>query len=273
MLADLDETLRQLLLRHVPLDPTEVEISFEAPDREWSGRLSRPAVNCFLYDIRENHRLRPSPREIRRVNGVATTHAGPLRFDVTYQVTVWARAREDEHRLLWRVLAALARHPTLPTELLQGALKQQPLPIPTWISQPEHMPQNYADLWQALDNRIRPSLTYVLTLALDPEVTYTSPLVLSDRPTVNLDNLDRHQVAEALQIRGQVRDREDPTRAIAGALVLLVETGARARTDEEGYFRISHAPRGPVTLVVRAPGRTETTWQVTVPSPTCNLEV
>lgn len=273
MLADLDETLRQMLLRHVPLDPTEVEISFEAPDREWSGRLSRPAVNCFLYDVRENHRLRPSGWEIRRENGVATKHSGPLRFDVTYQITVWARAREDEHQLLWRVLAALVKHPTLPADLLQGNLKQQPVPIPAWVSQPEHMPQNYADLWQALDNRIRPSLTYVLTLALDPEIGYTSPLVLSDRPTVDMGNLDRHEMAEAHQIRGQVRDRQDPTKVIAGALVLLRETGARARTDDEGRFTFSGAPRGPVTLVVRAPGRTETTWPINVPDPSCELDV
>jgi len=33
-------------------------LSFEEPDREWSGRLSRPTVNCFLYDVRENHEFR-----------------------------------------------------------------------------------------------------------------------------------------------------------------------------------------------------------------------
>src|SRR5262245_30895362 len=100
MLADLDETLRQLLILEAGLDPNEIEISFEAPDREWSGRLSRPAVNCFLYDLRENQRLRPSGYEIQRdpagQNGKpsATRTKGHLRFDVTYQVTVWARARE-----------------------------------------------------------------------------------------------------------------------------------------------------------------------------------
>ncbi len=51
MFADLDETIRDLLIKNVPIDLTEVDISFEAPDREWSGRLSRPTVNCFLYDV------------------------------------------------------------------------------------------------------------------------------------------------------------------------------------------------------------------------------
>src|SRR5579872_2360538 len=58
MFADLDETIRQLLIHGVPLDLSEVDVSFDAPDREWSGRLSRPTVNCFLYDVRENLEMR-----------------------------------------------------------------------------------------------------------------------------------------------------------------------------------------------------------------------
>jgi hypothetical protein len=177
--ADLDSTLRTLLIRHVPLDLTEVDVSFDTPDREWSGRLNRPCVNCFLYDIRENHHLRETNWEVKRTNGTVTATKAPMRFDVTYQVTVWARQAEDEHRLLWRVLAALARHPLIPDDVTQGALKDQPFPIQAWTSQPDHTPRNMSDLWQAIDNRIRPSLTYVVTLALDPNVSYTSPVTLS----------------------------------------------------------------------------------------------
>ena len=179
LFADLDSTLRSLLIRHVPLDLADVDISFDTPDREWSGRLNRPAVNCFLYDIRENHKLRETNWEVTRKNGAVTSTKAPFRFDVTYQVTVWARQAEDEHRLLWRTLAALARNPLMPEEVLQGQLREQPFPVPTWISQPDHTPRNMSDLWQAIDNRIRPSLTYVVTLALDPNVTYTTPVVLS----------------------------------------------------------------------------------------------
>src|SRR5689334_20421020 len=53
-IADLDEGLRDLLrsdLRRHGFDG--VEISFDAPTREWAGRLTGPAVNLFLYDIRE----------------------------------------------------------------------------------------------------------------------------------------------------------------------------------------------------------------------------
>ncbi len=115
MFADLDETIRQLLIKQVPLDLSEVDVSFEAPDREWSGRLSRPTINCFLYDVRENLDLRATDFETMRNNGKGTSTAKrfPARIDATYQVTIWARAPEDEHQLLWRVLVVLYRNPVL----------------------------------------------------------------------------------------------------------------------------------------------------------------
>jgi hypothetical protein len=179
MLADLDETIRQILIRDVPLDLADVDISFDAPDREWSGRLSRPTVNCYLYDVRENHEFRETDWEVQRTNEGVVRHKAPLRIDVSYQVTVWARGAEDEHGLLWRVLSALLRKPILPADILQGELKDQPFPIPARSAQPELGPKNAAELWQALDNRIRPGLTYVVTLALSPDVRSASPLVFT----------------------------------------------------------------------------------------------
>jgi hypothetical protein len=274
LFADLDETLRQLLVRHVPLDPSEIEISFDTPDREWSGRLSRPAVNFFLYDVRENHKLRVAQWDVRR-NSEGRTAArvkGPHRIDVAYQVTTWARAREDEHRLLWRVLAALMRSPILPRELLVGGLLQQPFAIPAHVGQPEHVPSNVGDLWHALDNRIRPALTYVITLALDPELVVTSPLILT-APKIGIRQIDQAEVRDGLTVRGRVRDRHDPARIVPGALVLLSETGDRAMTDEEGRFRFAGVPRGPITLVVRAAGRAEISLATRAPADSYELEV
>ena len=66
MIADLDESIRQLLIAEMPLKNGEVEISFDQPKREWSSRLSRPTVNFFLYDLRENTILRQQSWERRR---------------------------------------------------------------------------------------------------------------------------------------------------------------------------------------------------------------
>lgn len=274
MFADLDETLRQLLVRNVPLDPAEIEISFEAPDREWSGRLSRPTINCFLYDVRENVRLRTIGWDVRRnqANNTATRQRTALRVDATYQITAWARVPEDEHRLLWRVLFALARYSAIPVDILQGELQNQPMPVPLSVAQPDQMPANFADLWQALDNRIRPVLTCVVTLVLDPEIAITSPLTMA-APRVGLKSQDAREVEADLLVRGRVRDQQDVSRAIAGALVLLQETGDRVLTDENGAFSFANAPRGPITLVVRATDRAEVAKQVIVPAATYDLDI
>jgi hypothetical protein len=275
LFADLDESIRQLLIQHVPLDPSEIEISFDTPDREWSGRLTRPTVNCFLYDVRENLKLRKLGWETRRdvANNVGTRVRPPMRVDATYQITAWSRAREDEHLLLWRLMLALARFPTLPETVLQGDLMtKQPMPIPTSVAQPDQMPANYADLWQALDNRIRPVLTYVVTLVLDPESIFSSPLTLK-APSVGVDGFDRRDQLKAAVVQGKVRDRADRQRAIAGALVVLAETGDRVLTDGDGQFSFPNVGRGKVTLIVRAQGRAEATRSIAVPSPEYDLEV
>jgi len=272
VLADLDETVRQLLMRYVPVDPAAIDISFDLPDREWSARLTRPTVNCFLYDVRENHRLRASTWETRRDASTATRLKGPLRIDATYQVTTWARANDDQHRLLWRVLAALARHPTLTPDVLVGELKEQALPVSTSVAQPDQTPANIGDFWNAVDNRVRPVLTYVVTLSLDPEVVVNSKLTLF-APTVNVVQRERAEIEHGFTIRGRVRDRSDPRRIMTGALVVLSETGDRTLTDDEGHFAFRGVPRGQATLVVRAGHREQTTWPISVPGANCEVEV
>jgi hypothetical protein len=179
--ADLDYTIRQLLIEHVPLDLSEVDVSFEAPDRDWSGRLSRPTVNCFLYDVHQNLERRDADWAVTRDERtkIVTRKQGPLRIDATYYVTVWARMPEDEHQLLWRVLSVLARFPVLPGATLSGELQEQPYPLQARVAQPAEQHTSSTDLWQALDNRVRPSLSYVITLALDPQIEFSSPMVFT----------------------------------------------------------------------------------------------
>jgi hypothetical protein len=272
--ADLDETIRQLLNRHVPLDLTEVDVSFEAPDREWSGRLSRPTVNCFLYDVRENLDLRAVDWEVSRQNGFKTAMSKrlPARIDATYQVTVWARAPEDEHRLLWRVLSALFRQPVLHEDLLQGMLRDQPYETHARVAQPSQARANPAELWQALDNRIRPALSYTVTVPLDSDIVFTSPMVFT-RVTRLFAGLESGDLAaDGYRITGRVVDLKATDQVVPGALVVLRETGAQSTTDRDGRFSFSTRP-GPVTLDVTVPGRAPASRKVDVPSEEYDLSV
>jgi hypothetical protein len=93
--------LRELLNSEIPISKSEIEISFDRPTRDWSGRLSRPTLNLFLFDIRERKDLRDDvPVVSQNENGMAVRQTPPRRIDLTYLVTVWIKEIEDEHRIL-----------------------------------------------------------------------------------------------------------------------------------------------------------------------------
>jgi hypothetical protein len=271
--ADLDETIRQILIKGIPLDLSEVDVSFEAPDREWSGRLSRPTINCFLYDVRENLDLRATDFEQMRNNGkgTATTKRFPARIDATYQVTIWARAPEDEHQLLWRTLVVLFRNPILPEEILQGALKNQMFPTPTKVIQPNQARANPAELWQSIDNRIRPALTYTVSVPLDPEISFTDGIVFTRRTRIFGEDRET-PAAEGIQISGRVYTGKNKDRPVSDAVVTLKESGASVRTDADGRFAFRiRAGKSRVSVVT--PAGKEITRVLEVPSAEYDLQV
>src|SRR3954452_1650189 len=120
-IADLDEALRKLLRRELERHGFDgVDIVFDAPSKEWSGKRTNPTVDLFLYDLREAvERASISPSEARG-NGQAVVTPPPLRLELTYSVTAWTKAVEDEHRLLSQVLAILFSYKRLPDEVLDG---------------------------------------------------------------------------------------------------------------------------------------------------------
>lgn len=178
MLDDLDKTLENLLRSRGGIGP-DIEIAFDQPNREWSARLSRPTLNLYAFDIRENLKLRSVEREITRNGNIASVARPARRIDVTYLVTAWARKIEDEHRLLWRGLSVLKRLPDIAPAQAEGALRYSRLDIPVWVAEtnPNHS-VNLVDLWSVLDNQMRLGFTLVITLELDLAHVEEAPLVL-----------------------------------------------------------------------------------------------
>ncbi len=189
MIHDFDETLKALLIQKVPIDSTAIDIQFDRPDPDWETKLTKPTINCFLYDIRENQELRSNERYLSRNGETGTQRKAPTRINLNYFITVWAIAEDtktaEEHRLLGRILKTLLSHPILPTEVLQGEMQQQPLPLRAWIAQPESTP-NAWDFWGAMDGRIKAGISYGVTVAVEPfspvEVDLVTETVLTIEP-------------------------------------------------------------------------------------------
>lgn len=263
MIADLDETLRELLKAELPVKNNEVEISFDQPKREWSARLMRPTINLFLYDVRENPMLRQHQWENVPTagNGVNMAHMKrtPFRVDCTYVLTTWASEADDEHRLLSRAMLALFRHPILPEKYLQGSMSHQPFDLQTFLAQRDRL-TDPAELWSSLDNEIRPSVSYVVTLALDPWTEITAPLVrtftMRSGQAGELPVWERLIAGEPpdvmILLGGTVWRKQAGGEGLDGLEVAVKGTGIRTRTDPQGRFVLGYLPPGEYTLVAWA---------------------
>ena len=191
MIHDLDQSLAALLKRELP-GRDQITVSFAAPDDQFSVKL--PAVDLFLYDLRENLDLRGNDDVIERHgDGTATRFQPPVRVDASYLITAWpggagghSDASEDEHRLLGAVMRALLRFRKLPRELLKGSLANQDLPLPVSSLQPGRL-QSLGEFWQALGGKPKAALNYTVTLSVDVNEPETSRLVIDKEIRIRLD--------------------------------------------------------------------------------------
>jgi hypothetical protein len=271
MINDLDETLKQLLIKKGAIDPAEVEIRFETPKREWSATILKPTINFYLYDVRENHELRATEWFSNIAdNGLATRKKNPSRMNLSFLVTIWTNNIDDEHRLLWNVLKTLFRYPVIPDETLSGQLVDQVYPIETKTAQPDGLFSNPADFWTALDNEIKPSINYVVTLPLDLDIVTTSPITKS--ASVSTDQIDPKQF-EAVPVAGKVYESGKPGKIIARARIVAKEARLTTETDTLGRYSFKNLNPGKYTIQVLTSGNKIKETSLTVPGSNYDLEV
>ncbi len=271
MISELDQAIKQLLIKKASLDPATVDIEFKTPDREWSASVSKPTINAYLYDIRENHQLRGTEFAITRdENGNATRKKNPSRIDLSYLITVWTSDILDEHHLLWHVLVTLFRYPELPEEILPERFISQVYPIKTITAQPNGLFNNPADFWSALDNEIKPAINYVVTVPLDVDLEFTAPMV----KTKVLDFKPPDTDAERLvQITGVVHREGKLNQGISEAKVVAKEAGMTALADEKGRYYFPKLTAGKHTFQVLIAGKKAKEISMSVPSTSYDLEV
>src|ERR1700748_245255 len=169
-IADLDEALRTLLKRELDKHGFEgVEIAFDAPSKEWSGKLTGPTVDLFLYDMREAlDRASATPTE-RRSNGVATISDPPLHLELTYAVTAWTKAVEDEHRLLSQVLSILFSYAEVPDDVLSSSGATTLARAETSVGRPR---EEKADFWTSVGGEYKASIDYVVHITMESGATF-----------------------------------------------------------------------------------------------------
>lgn len=269
MLTDLDATLAQLLIKRMPLDPSQVDISFECPTRAWSARLLRPTVNLYLYDVREN-------TAFAKKSGQGASPLPPTYFDLSYVITAWAAAVVDEHQLLWRVMMTLMRVTEMPPDVLQGDLQKVGPPVKMATAQWDGVARNPREVWQSLDNVLKPSITYTATLSVMMRpVPAAAPPVLTK--TIVTGNVRRAQREQLTAIGGIVRTRAveggPPARVVAEAVVTFPQLGISVVSDGDGRYVVARIPAGTYKVTVVTPDGARSEADVVVPAANYNLEV
>jgi len=267
-IADLDEALRTLLKRELDKHGFEgVEIAFDAPSKEWSGKLTGPTVDLFLYDMREAlDRAAATPSE-RRTNGTAVVSDPPLQLELTYAVTAWTKAVEDEHRLLSQVLAVLFSYSGIPSEVIAENASTTLARAETSVGRPR---EEKADFWTSVGGQYKASIDYVVQIVIEsgatfvrgPEVRTTTIRTLkADGPRSTMEELHR--------IGGTVAD-EDGT-PLAGTWIALPDAGRWAASDHNGRFQFARVPAGKHQVVARTIEGHEAKATVSVPGGQCDL--
>jgi hypothetical protein len=182
---------------------------------------------------------------------------------------------EDEHELLWRVLATLLKHQQFPPEILPEALRTLAPPIVTRIGGRADG-RGLLDIWSALGTEPHPAVCYVVTAPLDLAVATGSPIVLSRRTRYRsmagsplsdggTTTATRAATTEdiGIQIGGTVRNGAGAP--VADVTVVPEGSGQGTVTAADGRYVLRGLPEGSVTLMVSRRGRGLKPVQVQVP--------
>jgi hypothetical protein len=236
-----DQALESHLRVQMPL-PTSVDVAFDAPDRTWSGRISRPTINMFLWDVSRNaERHHMGIAEGPGANGEVTRRLPNPAIDLHYIVTSWAAEQRDEHQLLGSVLATILAHRVLATETLPPPLHEGPGPAVLRLSTSED--RRVSELWSALDGQLKPGLRLCVTVPVDIDA-----LLDVGPPTSGVDIRTTDQDSGATSARALVSGSVRAPAAAGAAGATVRSPRGSATVSDDGRFVVPGEPGDDITV-------------------------
>ncbi|PTA67166.1 DUF4255 domain-containing protein [Deinococcus arcticus] len=244
MIADVQQALKELVYTEAALPREALDIRFAAPTPSWVSGLTRPTLNFFMHDLRENAGLRSMEFSQAPVRGGVQRTLAARRIDLRFLVTVFFKSQldelgRDEWNVLWRVLAALMRQNEWGETYLPEEARRLNLGVLGVVGPGEGTQSVFSSLGQP----VRPHLNYTVTVPLDLNVTAQSPLVL-ERDLAFYDGLTRDMPAVSTRVRSSWQLRDEAGVPLSDALV-RTDGGARGFTDVQGVVHLN-VPRDAV---------------------------
>jgi hypothetical protein len=265
-LADLDDVLRALLEEELAkVGMSGVTISFESPNRERTSAWPSPAINLFLYDLREA----ASPRDRsfhERPGGVSTVlERAPMRLACTYAITVWTREVRDEHQILSQLLSILLAYPSIPAQRLPPSLLVGGPDSGLSARVGQAKEDGRADFWTAIGSPYKVSLEYMVTVLCSPGIQLERGKRTRRAAISGVVGDERGCPAEPLHpLAGRVVDAAGD--GVRGAWVAISGGGPWTTTGEDGRFFFYGIGEGERGVEVRGTDGATTSAKLTVPS-------
>jgi hypothetical protein len=137
-------------------------VAFEAPDKEWSAKLTRPTVNLFLWDIRRSVNSRSGMRTVE-VDGAKVHQPALPVVELRYLISAWTSDHSDERGLLAGVMRSLLTYGAIPRDFLPSAFDR--LEVPTIVM--ARVGEDHMDVFKALQGQLKPGINMVVTTQFD----------------------------------------------------------------------------------------------------------
>ncbi len=273
MISDVDEALRNLILDTLTVSRQNVDIKFDLPSRDWASRLNRPTIDLFLFDIRENLRLRGAEqaRQVPREDGKVEIHRNPVRIDLRYLLSAWTKDPEDEHLLLSDTLMTLLRNPTIPDKYASEQMRSQQFPIilDAAVYQPEHGPtEKVTEIWGVIGNDIHAGFIVTVTITVDPYEPRIESQVSSIQSALGQTSPDggRAMVESGSEKYNEGFVIETEKYEPSTLTVILSEKNTALSVDEEYRVKLPALPAGKYHLDIMYRGKILKRQAITVPA-------
>lgn len=216
MLQLLDESLEAFLRAAVPLDPAEVAISFDAPDKAWSATVTQPTINLFLWDIHRSPDKARAGMETVTVNGQTARRRPPPVVNLCYVLTAWTAHHRDEHQLLGEVMRTVLANRELGAPYLKAPLDElRPLPS-------LDLGGVQTEFWKSIDGVLKPGLELRVSMVVD-----ASKLRPTEEPPAEVAISTQDTRDGGVSVRTAVADRD------AGRLAAPIGAGVVDIPDDE----------------------------------------
>lgn len=225
MLELIDEGLEGFFRATVPLSATDVDVSFEAPDKDWSAKLTRPTVNLFLWDIRRSVNSRSGMRTVE-IDGVVVHQPAHPVVELRYLISAWTSDHGDERGLLAGVMRSLLTYGAIPREFLPAAYERLEVPVLVMA----RVGEDHMDVFKALQGQLKPGINMVLTTQFDTGFAFPAgPPVGSIGTTIGRRGSEPER---RRRIAGEVVGAAE--RGLVGAVVR--SPGDMAQVNPLGHF-------------------------------------